>query len=216
MSTYQPITSGTTFHRLTVIGEAVPRPSHGRRSFRCRCECGKEKTVQAKHLISGHTKSCGCLLFETGGARNGNYKHGYAHNQLYNVYYTMKSRCNNPKNKKFKYYGAVGIQVCQEWSTSYVAFRDWALAHGYQTGLTIERKDFRAGYHPENCCFIPHSEQASNRTITVMLTAFGETKSTTAWSRDARCVVTIKVLYSRIYKYKWDHERAIISPSRRS
>ena len=28
--------------------------------WRCRCDCGKTTRVQACHLVSGHTKSCGC------------------------------------------------------------------------------------------------------------------------------------------------------------
>ena len=29
--------------------------------WRCRCDCGNEKVVQSSHLVSKHTKSCGCL-----------------------------------------------------------------------------------------------------------------------------------------------------------
>jgi hypothetical protein len=29
--------------------------------WRCRCECGNEKTVPTKHLLTGGTKSCGCI-----------------------------------------------------------------------------------------------------------------------------------------------------------
>ena len=49
----------TTFGRLKAIGEA--RTSSGRQAMLCLCECGQQKIVQVSKLVSGHTKSCGCL-----------------------------------------------------------------------------------------------------------------------------------------------------------
>lgn len=51
--------TGKVFGRLTVLEFVGFRE---KRSFwRCRCECGQEAVVQYSNLISGHTKSCGCL-----------------------------------------------------------------------------------------------------------------------------------------------------------
>lgn len=51
--------TGRKFGRLTVIGRAESR---GRSSaWRCSCTCGKEVVVRADNLISGGTRSCGCL-----------------------------------------------------------------------------------------------------------------------------------------------------------
>lgn len=47
--------TGKTFGQLTVI-ERLPGLK-----WRCRCSCGNEKIVDRSNLISGHTKSCGCL-----------------------------------------------------------------------------------------------------------------------------------------------------------
>lgn len=54
--------TGEIFGRLTVI-----RFSHRRDEksyYRCRCECGKMHTVMYSHLLSGGTRSCGCLRKE--------------------------------------------------------------------------------------------------------------------------------------------------------
>ena len=51
--------SGMKFGRLTVLELADYKGRH--RAWRCICECGKEKTVQGNHLVSGTTKSCGRL-----------------------------------------------------------------------------------------------------------------------------------------------------------
>lgn len=34
---------------------------HRQRCYRCRCECGTEKTVAAHNLVTGVSMSCGCL-----------------------------------------------------------------------------------------------------------------------------------------------------------
>jgi hypothetical protein len=51
---------GIKFGRLEVIG--FSHKDHKSNSyFDCRCECGTVKTVAQNHLVSGKTKSCGCL-----------------------------------------------------------------------------------------------------------------------------------------------------------
>ncbi len=50
---------GQRFGRLEVIGEV---PSHkGHTQWLCLCGCDNKKIVQAGHLQSGNTKSCGCI-----------------------------------------------------------------------------------------------------------------------------------------------------------
>ncbi len=50
--------TGFVFGRLKVL-----RFSHStkRAYWECLCECGKNKTIQGKHLRSGSTLSCGCI-----------------------------------------------------------------------------------------------------------------------------------------------------------
>ncbi|MCD8364086.1 MAG: hypothetical protein LUC98_14235 [Lachnospiraceae bacterium] len=55
---------GMRFGSLRVLAEASPQ--NGRRYWRCVCDCGKECVVEAYHLKSGHTKSCGCLKKKKG------------------------------------------------------------------------------------------------------------------------------------------------------
>lgn len=54
-----PVADGDRFGRWTVICEAAPRPP-SRRYFRCRCECGAERDVYSRSLLSGMSTSCGC------------------------------------------------------------------------------------------------------------------------------------------------------------
>ena len=90
--------------------------------------------------------------------------------KLYEVWCSMKYRCDNPHNKAYKYYGARGIKVCDEWY-EFSTFREWALNNGYTQGLTIDRINVDMGYTPSNCRWITISEQCKNqrRTIKVEL-----------------------------------------------
>ena len=74
----------------------------------------------------------------------------------------MRTRCNNKQTKDCTNYGGRGIQVCKTWN-HYEAFAKWAISNGYADNLTIERKNNNRNYTPSNCCFIPHTEQASNK-----------------------------------------------------
>ena len=51
--------SGRVFGKLTVLEQVEWKK--GASYWRCRCECGNETTVRYAYLITGHTKSCGCL-----------------------------------------------------------------------------------------------------------------------------------------------------------
>lgn len=52
--------TGQRFGKLTVISYS------GNSKWLCRCDCGKELTVQANNLHSGHTISCGCARKDAG------------------------------------------------------------------------------------------------------------------------------------------------------
>lgn len=57
---------GQKFTRLTVVSLAIEHKRIGKEQKRkktwiCKCECGKQTSVTELSLISGNTKSCGCL-----------------------------------------------------------------------------------------------------------------------------------------------------------
>jgi hypothetical protein len=211
---------GTRFERLVICGEVYFKTIGNQKGIKvcpCRCDCGNELEVRAGHLISGNTKSCGCLQRERTSAAattHGDSRDGTGHSLLYNVWCAMKDRCGNPKNKRFDRYGGRGIMICDEWINDFAAFRDWAKASGYREGLTIERREVDGNYEPSNCTWIPAEDQAKNRTTRCEVTAFGETKSVQEWVDDPRCVVCRMTFYYRL-RLGWDAERALITPSQR-
>jgi hypothetical protein len=60
------VAAGQRFTRLTVSGPEIHvgptrRNPAGGRAVPCACDCGSELVVLIRHLLSGNTKSCGCL-----------------------------------------------------------------------------------------------------------------------------------------------------------
>jgi hypothetical protein len=152
---------GQTFGRLIVIKDTGKRTRFRNVIYLCLCRCGNMIEVPQERLRKGDTKSCGCLKKEL------NYKHGDARKKnqkrLYGIWNGMRGRCNNLKDKAYKYYGARGIQVCKEWRNSYFAFKSWATLSGYKEGLSIDRIDNDGNYEPSNCQWITRSENAAKQ-----------------------------------------------------
>ena len=149
--------TGQKFGRLIVLSD-TGKKSGSHRIWLCRCVCGKLTEVRIDKLRAGNTKSCGCLKKEI--------KHGDScggkMSRLYGIWDSMKQRCLNLKCRAYKYYGGKGIEVCDEWKNSYLTFKAWALANGYQQNLTIDRINSDGNYCPENCRWLTLSENARN------------------------------------------------------
>lgn len=114
------------------------------------CVCGMKTIADWNNVKNGKTKSCGCLRTP--------YKYGKDKMQLYKVWTGLKQRCYNPKNSAFKWYGARGVSMCDEWRYDYNKFFEWSMSNGWEKGLDID-KDIKGDgmmYSPENCSFVSH------------------------------------------------------------
>jgi len=109
-------------------------------------------------------------------------KHGLRNHPLYRTWQRMKNRCYNNRSKDYKDYGKRGIVVCDLWKEDFEEFYHWALRNGWEENLTIERIDFNKGYSPDNCKWIPMSEQSKNRRTVRNITYRGETHTITEWA----------------------------------
>lgn len=174
----QTIKNGDKFGRLTVVS-CIGKNAKGRWLFLCKCDCGKETAVLGKSLKSGNTKSCGCYRLEAGIASNTT--HGMSKTKLYRIWASMKDRCLRPKSTAFYKYGGRGITVCEEW-LDFENFRAWAMANGYEEGLSIDRVNPNGNYEPSNCRWVTMQEQAHNKRTSVFITYNGETHTLKQWS----------------------------------
>ena len=89
-------------------------------------------------------------------------RHGMTHTRIYQCWADMKTRCNRPTNPFYHRYGGRGIGYCPEWE-HFESFYKWAMSHGYENHLTLERIDNDKGYSPDNCKWATQHEQAMNK-----------------------------------------------------
>jgi transposase-like protein len=90
-------------------------------------------------------------------------------NRLYRIWRGMNRRCYEPNAMGYNVYGAKGVTVCDEWKSSYKAFKKWSLLNGYTDEMTIDKDELcelnnihPKKYSPETCIWKTASENAKN------------------------------------------------------
>lgn len=151
----------------------------------------------------------GNSITDRNGNKNPNYKHGGKGTRLYRIWANMKTRCYNPKVTHYFRYGGRGITVCPEWRDSFQAFHDWAICHGYDDNLTIDRIDNDKGYSPENCRWITAKKQAVNRSSNHIFTIEDVEKTLMEWCE--LYSINYKTVRDRLRR-GWSIERALYEP----
>jgi hypothetical protein len=154
--------AGLRFGRLT-ISEYAGKDAHGKKLYRCLCDCGKETTAYASSLRNGQKQSCGCLRDETNRLPSF-FRHGHTSNYkitpTYRSWQSMITRCTNPKHEAWARYGGKGITICARWIGD-DGFQNFLSDMGERPeGLTLDRKDNNGDYTPANCRWSTPTEQA--------------------------------------------------------
>lgn len=193
--------TGQRFGRLTVT--SFNRISKGRYLWNCKCDCGNKCVVAAHRLTTELTKSCGCLRVEK------NSTHGDYKSRLYRIYNGIKQRCLIPSDTGYKWYGARGITVCEEWLNDYQVFKEWAFTNGYNDTLSIERINNDGNYEPSNCKWIPLKDQPKHTRKTKQIEYDGKIYTMSGLAKEFN--IKRHTLYSRL-KNGWSIEKALTPP----
>lgn len=199
--------AGERFGSLVAIKTAGS--SKGRKKlWLCKCDCGNETIISGDCLRRGGALSCGCKKGEL--ISKAKTKHGLVKTRLYRIWSDIKSRCYNRNEVAYKWYGARGISMCNEWLNDVAAFYTWAVKNGYHEGLTIDRIDNDGDYSPQNCRWVDMLTQCQNRRNNCYYTYNGNAHTIREWSLITG--LSYRTIYTRIHKFKWDIERTLTTP----
>lgn len=111
----------------------------------------------------------------------------------------MVSRCHRPDDPDYRYYGARGIRVADEWRgpTGFWSFLEH-IGERPSPEHTVDRIDVNGHYEPGNVRWLTRLEQNANRRDNRWVTIGDETKTVSQWSRDPRCTVIRQQIVARL------------------
>ncbi|MEB6244675.1 AP2/ERF family transcription factor [Staphylococcus xylosus] len=148
---------GMQFNYLKVL-EFHSRNKHKKKLYKCLCtRCGTKKVMIGTAVKNGYSKSCGCLVKDSHTK-----KHGMTGTLIYKKWKDMKKRCYNTKSQNYKYYGARGIKVCEEWKNNFTQFYNDVGDIPFE-GAELDRIDNNDDYKPSNCRWVEHQINSNNR-----------------------------------------------------
>lgn len=201
---------GHKFGQLTVLGFAGVDKNRSSMWY-CRCECERITRVYSSSLISGKSKSCGCISSEAGRNR---IIHGYARNghstPEYRTWSGMMQRVKNSNSPNFGDYGGRGISICERWEDIDNFIEDMGIR---PNGTSIERINNNGDYCKDNCYWATRTEQQNNRRNNKFITYNGDTKTIAQWENEYKFPVdTIR----RRIKYGWTIDEALTTPVRQT
>lgn len=147
---------GRRFDKLVCVAD-VGMDRHGSRLWLCICDCGNHVTKRVCVLTSSRQRQMACRECGEKAIAANRLTHGESRNRLCRAWINMRRRCRNADDPKNKYWAGRNVSVCEAWA-EYEGFRDWAMANGYQPGLSLDRINPDGNYEPNNCRWVTVSQ----------------------------------------------------------
>lgn len=166
--------TGKSFGTLTVISRVFK--GDGKVHWNCQCTCGFIFSTRQDQLKQENNKYCRCDKRQRERIMHGQSKH-----KLYAVWEAIVGRCYNLNSPVYKYYGARGIEMSDEWRNDASVFINWCLDNGWREGLQIDRADNNRGYFPDNCRFVTAKQNMRNTRMNRFHFYKGEEKTIGEW-----------------------------------
>ena len=137
-------------------------------------ECPNCKSIEERRVRSDCSDLCRTCAMKKAGAKRaknedtqGDTSKSSPYFRLYQIWRGMKRRCTEPNAMGYNLYGAKGVTVCDEWLTSYTAFKEWSLANGYTDTMTIDKDELCEAnkispkiYSPTTCVWKSREENS--------------------------------------------------------
>lgn len=177
--------------------------------WKCKCDCGTEKSIKGINLIRGKSKSCGCLKTRICTDRFS--KHGMSDTKVYQSWEAMIARCECESNVSYENYHSKGISVCSEWRDSFETFYEYVskLEHFGEKGYSLDRINNNDGYKPGNVRWADRYTQNNNTSKNIYIELNGETKTLAQWVK----LYDLKY-YTVLYRMRrgWSAYEALTTP----
>lgn len=178
-----------------ILYECDHKTNDGHKLFHVKCKyCGFETDARINHIKN--TKKC-THLNNIGNYRD--FKSSIKNERLGHIFSGMKKRCYNPNDRAYRWYGAKGVRICDEWINNPISFEEWALSNGYQDGSTIDRINPEKDYCPENCRWVSLEDNSKWKSTTSQIEVNGITDSGKGWSKRLGYGVNYVNTYIRKY-----------------
>lgn len=151
--------TGKHLNSLTALRSTGVKSNNGDFIWEFICDCGETCTTTIGSFNSGKTTSCGCAVVKS--AKNRDTYHGMSATTEYKTWLKMKERCSNPNDIEYPFYGAVGINYCEEWKDFRLFIKDMGLKP--DGNFTLDRIDLTKPYYKENCRWASKYVQNRNK-----------------------------------------------------
>lgn len=168
---------GETVGVFTIVEQMPYKDSDGHALYKGICnECGFERI--ARYYDLKVSKKCihigfdGEILYRT----------NWNNMRIKKIFYGMKQRCYNQNEKSYRWYGAKGIGICDEWIRTPKLFEEWAMKNGYGDNLTIDRIDENKDYSPDNCRWITGANNTKYKSTTSIISVGNEEHTGREWA----------------------------------
>jgi len=200
---------GQRFGRLVVVSVAG-KNKHGQTVLGCMCDCGDTIGVDSASVVTGKTRSCGCLRVEVTKKRGTTHgKSLKGESQEYTCWLRLKGRCLNTHDNEYHNYGGRGISVCDSWLVSFENFyKD--MGPRPSPKHSIDRIDNNGPYCKENCRWATSKEQSRNRRNNWVVAYNGLSMVLTDWA--LHCGIHYDCLRARL-NLGWTIKDALTTPS---
>lgn len=125
--------------------------------------CKKHFKASLSNIKTGNTMSCGCYQRKRTGESH--IVHGLCEFKDFNVWRNIKERTTNPNSPHYKFYGAKGIRMCDEWINDPESFISYIynLPNYRKKGYSIDRIDYKGNYEPGNVRYETNHIQGTNK-----------------------------------------------------
>lgn len=151
--------TGERYGKLIGVQRLINQKGHS--VWLWKCDCGNKKEILLVNVRRGLVKSCGCLNLER------LIKHKMSKHWLYSTFCGIKSRCNNPKNKKYTLYGARGIKcgfkTFEEFCSYVQTLPNFNRVKEFR--LSINRIDNNGDYKVGNLEWASYQKQEANKRL---------------------------------------------------